>query len=247
MERRRQIPWHYYPTHEKDVYTVYFIVLLLTSLMMFLLALTTQYTLVVLGLPWWATIFFVLASFFGSFVNIPLFTIKSQTSETQEYLVRFFFMSYVIRVPTMPKKTLISVNVGGCVIPTIISLWIILQNLKDLPLFILAVLLITLLIYPLATPVKGLGITMPFLVPPIVSAIIALIIGAFSGNLNLAPSLAYVGGVLGTLIGADILNLPKIPDLDAPMASIGGAGTWDGIFLTGIFSVSLILLIIPPF
>jgi uncharacterized membrane protein len=44
---------------------------------------------------------------------------------------------------------------------------------------------------------------------------------------------------LGTLIGADILNLKKIRNLGAPVASIGGAGTFDGIFLTGILAVIL--------
>jgi uncharacterized membrane protein len=42
---------------------------------------------------------------------------------------------------------------------------------------------------------------------------------------------------LGTLLGADVLNLGKIQALGAPVASIGGAGTFDGIFMTGILSV----------
>jgi uncharacterized membrane protein len=52
-----------------------------------------------------------------------------------------------------------------------------------------------------------------------------------------APIIAYISGTLGTLIGADILNLKKISQLGAPVASIGGAGTFDGIFLTGILAV----------
>ncbi|MGD0979199.1 MAG: DUF1614 domain-containing protein [Candidatus Bathyarchaeia archaeon] len=51
--------------------------------------------------------------------------------------------------------------------------------------------------------------------------------------------IAYVSGVLGTLIGADLSNLNRIPKLGAPVASIGGAGTFDGIFLTGIIAVLL--------
>ncbi len=49
--------------------------------------------------------------------------------------------------------------------------------------------------------------------------------------------LAYISGSLGTLIGADLLNLDKLQGLGAPIASIGGAGTFDGIFLTGIVAV----------
>ena len=49
--------------------------------------------------------------------------------------------------------------------------------------------------------------------------------------------LAYIAGSLGTLIGADLTNLDKVRGLGAPVASIGGAGTFDGIFLTGILAV----------
>lgn len=52
-----------------------------------------------------------------------------------------------------------------------------------------------------------------------------------------APMIAYISGTMGSLIGADLLNLKKIPELGASVASIGGAGTFDGIFLTGIISV----------
>jgi uncharacterized membrane protein len=86
--------------------------------------------------------------------------------------------------------------------------------------------------YHLAEPVVGLGIALPMFVPAIATAIVAL---ALSGQY--AAILAYVGGSLGTLIGADLLNLGKIQDLGAPVASIGGAGTFDGIFVTGILAV----------
>ena len=54
-----------------------------------------------------------------------------------------------------------------------------------------------------------------------------------------AAQIAYIAGSLGTLIGADLLNLGKISGLGTPVASIGGAGTFDGIFLTGILAVLL--------
>jgi uncharacterized membrane protein len=75
---------------------------------------------------------------------------------------------------------------------------------------------------------------MPAFIPPLVAAVVSVI---FSHD-N-APVLAYIGGTLGTLIGADILNLDKIKNLGAPVASIGGAGTFDGIFLSGIMGVIL--------
>jgi len=52
-------------------------------------------------------------------------------------------------------------------------------------------------------------------------------------------NVAAVAYILGTLIGADLLNLGKVQGLGAPVASIGGAGTFDGVFLTGIIAVLL--------
>jgi uncharacterized membrane protein len=52
-------------------------------------------------------------------------------------------------------------------------------------------------------------------------------------------ALAYVTGTLGTLIGGDLLNLGRVHDLEASAISIGGAGTFDGIFVTGILAVFL--------
>ena len=86
----------------------------------------------------------------------------------------------------------------------------------------------------IARPVKGVGIATPALVAPIVAAVIALILAPAQ-----AQAIAYTAGVLGTLIGADLLNLGKIPKLGAPVASIGGAGTFDGVFLSGIIAVIL--------
>jgi uncharacterized membrane protein len=48
------------------------------------------------------------------------------------------------------------------------------------------------------------------------------------------------------LIGADLTNLDKVRGLGAPVASIGGAGTFDGIFLTGILAVLLASLYARP-
>jgi len=73
-----------------------------------------------------------------------------------------------------------------------------------------------------------------FSIPASLTAILAFLLSR-----EYAAPLAYIGGSMGTLIGADLLNLDKIGGLGAPVASIGGAGTFDGIFLTGILAVLL--------
>jgi uncharacterized membrane protein len=99
---------------------------------------------------------------------------------------------------------------------------------------------VALILHWLATPVPGVGIAVPVFLPAIATAVVALVLSRD----NAAP-LAYIGGSLGTLIGADLTNLDKVRGLGAPVASIGGAGTFDGIFLTGILAVLLASLYHP--
>jgi uncharacterized membrane protein len=94
------------------------------------------------------------------------------------------------------------------------------------------------LVHWMAHPVPGVGIAVPVLVPPVAATAVAVIL-----SWRYAPALAFISGTLGTLIGADLLNLGKIQGLGAPIASIGGAGTFDGIFTTGILAVLLAGLI----
>jgi hypothetical protein len=70
--------------------------------------------------------------------------------------------------------------------------------------------------YFLARPVQGVGILLPGLVPAAVAAVLALIF-APSG----AAPVAYVAGVAGPLIGADLLHLKEIEQSAVGMASIG--------------------------
>jgi uncharacterized membrane protein len=91
--------------------------------------------------------------------------------------------------------------------------------------------------------IKGLGIATPMFGPPLTTAL--CVVGLNLLHIVNCPSqVAYVGGTLGALVGADILNLRRIPDLGAPVVSIGGAGSFDGIYLTGLISVVLVLLLV---
>jgi uncharacterized membrane protein len=58
---------------------------------------------------------------------------------------------------------------------------------------------------------RALGITIFNFIPPIAAALPSIFIGGSSG-----PIVAYMSGTLGTLIGADLLNLRIIPDLGSP-------------------------------
>jgi Protein of unknown function (DUF1614) len=85
----------------------------------------------------------------------------------------------------------------------------------------------------------GVGISARTFAPPLSAAGVALVLSR-----RFAAPLAYIGGSLGVLIGADLLNLGRLRSLGAPVASIGGAGTFDGIFLTGVIAVLLASLLV---
>jgi uncharacterized membrane protein len=168
----------------------------------------------------------------GSYVNISIARFPD-THERVGRIVEFFGMQYVVPDIVDSPGTVLAVNLGGAVIPCLLSLYLIVKHelfLKS----VVAVGIVALLIHLMARPVPGVGIAVPVLIPPLVTALVAMSISSW----NPAP-LAYIAGSLGTLIGADLMNLGKVRDLGAPVASIGGAGKFDGIFLTGIVAVLL--------
>lgn len=170
-------------------------------------------------------------SLVGSYFNIPITLLPGKVVRSGE-IVDFFGMRYVVP-PLMTPGTVLAVNIGGAVIPTLMSVYLVLRY-QLWARAAIAVIAMAFIIHTMATPVRGVGIAVPVFVPVIATAVIAFILSR-----EYAAPLAYIGGSLGTLIGADLLNLDRISGLGAPVASIGGAGTFDGIFLTGILAVLL--------
>ena len=168
----------------------------------------------------------------GSYINIPVAELPAERMRS-ERVVEFFGMQYVVPVLVRHPQTIIAVNVGGAVIPVLLSIYLMVKHrlyVASIP----AVGIVTIAVHSLAQPVPGVGIAVPIFIPPLITALVALFISPWR-----AGPLAYIAGSLGTLIGADLLNLGKVRGLGAPVASIGGAGKFDGIFLTGIVAVLL--------
>jgi uncharacterized membrane protein len=180
----------------------------------------------------------VLLSILGSYVNIPVAQLPAEYVHSAK-VVTFFGMRYVVPLVIDSPRTVIAINLGGAVIPILIAFYLILKNGmygKSL----LAVSIVTIVVHQLAHPVPGVGIAEPVFVPPLITAGVVLLLSR-----RQAASLAYVAGSLGTVIGADLLNLGKIRGLGAPIASIGGAGTFDGIFMTAVLAVLLASIVKP--
>jgi uncharacterized membrane protein len=191
-----------------------------------------------IGLGSTTALILLLASLAGSYLNIPVAQLPERQIVSGQ-MISFFGMDYVVPTVTDWPGTIIAVNVGGAVIPGLLSLYLFLRN----GLWVrgpIAIVLVAAVCHSLAQPVPGLGIALPVFVPPLSAAVIALILSR-----PRAPALAYIGGSIGCLVGADLANLDKIRGLGAPVASIGGAGTFDGIFLTGVLAVLLATIFDP--
>ncbi|HYA30212.1 MAG TPA: DUF1614 domain-containing protein [Acidobacteriota bacterium] len=180
----------------------------------------------------------LLLSFVGSYINIDVARLAPEKI-TAPGVIQFFGVPYVIPLVRESPGTIIAINVGGAIVPTLLSLYLIIKN-RFYGKALVAIGLVTIVVHLLAYPVPGVGIGEPVFVPPLATAIVALAISR-----ERAAPLAYVAGSLGTLIGADLLNLNKVAGLGAPIASIGGAGKFDGIFLTALIAVLLAGLVAP--
>ena len=186
-----------------------------------------------LGLSAEAAILWLVSSLAGSLVNLPLATIKVPQPD-QRFGPQP--LQQLLKMPTMPfsGSTLIAINVGGCLVPVGFSIWL----WRHIPLgadrILIAIALVSLVCYLTSRPVPRLGIAMPLLVAPVTAALCGTLLGG-----EASATLAYISGTLGVLLGADLMRLREVRFLGAAVASIGGAGTFDGIFLTGVVAVLL--------
>ncbi len=168
----------------------------------------------------------------GSYLNIPVAELRGP--QTVQFNVVRDQWGVAYWAPEIKQLgTVVALNVGGAIVPTILSLYLVVKNQIYIP-AIAGTAFVAAVVHLLAELVPGMGIAVPIIVPPIVSAVVAMILSR-----HYAAPLAYVSGCLGTLIGADLLNLSLLADSGASVVSIGGAGTFDGVFLTGILAVLL--------
>jgi uncharacterized membrane protein len=185
-----------------------------------------------LGLEPRVAMLVLLASLIGSYINIPIARLPEAHVVARTF-VDLFGVPYLVPQFVDWPGTILAINVGGAFIPVLLSLYLVLHD-RLVVAGAIATAIVAVIVHQLATPVPGVGISVPLFVPPLVAALTALALS----RRNAAP-LAYVGGSLGVLIGADLTNLGQLQTLGAPVASIGGAGTFDGVFLTGIVAVLL--------
>lgn len=204
------------------------ILILLLPFFFFLLYFhVAAFSLTRLGLsPEGAVLFFGLC-LIGGVINIPVSRRQIAVERVPVFVLPFFYYN-----PPRVQTRTIAVNLGGAILPGLFSLYLL--DKAPLGATILAVITVSLVAKGLARPVPGVGITLPAFIPPLVAAAVAIVL---AGE-NAAP-VAYISGVWGTLIGADLLNWSRFREMGTLFLSIGGAGVFDGIFLVGIVAAFL--------
>jgi uncharacterized membrane protein len=183
-----------------------------------------------LGLPPQLAFLALFASLIGSYINIPLWRIEGGEIPAAE-IVDSFGVRYRVPNRYAGGSTMLAVNVGGAVVPVVISLYVLAHQPNSIFPSLVGAAIVALVVHRWARPIRGLGIATPMFLPPIVAALAAWILTSLTGSYQHIDAVAYVSGVIG--------NLKKLQGLGAPVASIGGAGTFDGVFLTGIVAVLL--------
>ncbi|MBV8775148.1 MAG: DUF1614 domain-containing protein [Deltaproteobacteria bacterium] len=185
-----------------------------------------------LGMSHRAITLLLLLSIFGSYINIPIARI-APVPIIHQYHHQVYNLSYIPGLLPSPGDTILAVNLGGAVIPVLLSAYLLLRVGGVAPALI-ATAVVALLVHHFSRIIPGAGIAVPTFIPGFAAAILAVLL-----TREHRPAVAYVAGTIGCLVGADVLNLPLIAHLNAPIASIGGAGTFDGVFVSGVIAVLL--------
>lgn len=162
---------------------------------------------------------------FGSLLDLPLFALRGDPAAPP-------FVDEAGREHVPAGRTVVAVNVGGCVVPVAFSFYLFLISPVHLAQVVFAIAVLTLFSYSVSALLPGVGVVTPVLVVPLAAALA----GSLLDPENRAV-LAYIGGTLGVLIGADLMRLKELRGLGEPRVSIGGAGSFDGIFVTGLLAV----------
>ena len=198
-------------------------ILLLPILFLLVFFNIVAFTFEKLGISPELALLILLLMLIGSVINLPL------TKRTIEYTreIRFGWFQIPVR-----QESGLAINLGGAIIPVALSCYL----LFKVPLWpvLAATVLMVIICKFLTKPVPGRGLAIPMLIPPLFATLFAILLVR-----DFAAPCAYISGVLGTLIGGDLLNLGKARRVGSGIISIGGAGVFDGIFLVGIVSVIL--------
>jgi uncharacterized membrane protein len=185
-----------------------------------------------------AALFFACFMFVGAMINIPFWRIERTQWVMDDPLCVFGLGGLFPSLCMRRRETILAVNVGGCLAPVGLAIYELYHLASTGGDILVSTLIITvtnvLFCWSISRPVANVGVVMPVLLPAGLAASLALIFAP--GH---AAPVAFIAGVLGPLIGADLFHLSAVARTQVGVASIGGAGTFDGIVLSGLIAAYL--------
>lgn len=191
-----------------------------------------------------AAILAVLGILIGGLVNVPVFRIERLEEQPVEMMGAFGLWGFTPRFQRMRRDTIVAVNLGGCVIPAALAAWELLALVRaggwPLTAVVFAAGINIVACYLAARPVSGIGIMMPGFVSPLSSVLATWLLLGGEAFADVRAPAAFIAGVTGPLIGADLLHLKDITRVSVGVLSIGGAGTFDGIILSAVLATVLV-------
>lgn len=203
-----------------------------------------------LGLTPVQGILMLIAILLGRTVNLPVYTSDRLVMVPRQRSVQFTMdeSGRHVQIEDEPgnelKKQVIAVNFGGCIMPVLLSLTFLISlhmaGMADgvYPWLGFTMLMVAGGSYAMTKPDVLTGLRVPLLMP----AVMTFLSVYFFVPEPFRPVAAYVAGTLGTLIGGNLAPLltPRLRNnVAAPQISIGGAGTFGGVFVAGILAVLL--------
>lgn len=185
----------------------------------------------------------LMAILLGSWINIPLWRIPRD--DFQVVLDEGWpgWLNRTWTTPPLPFETQVVLNLGGCAVPALLALYEIAVCFSGgshvMVALVIAVFASIITCRATARMIPGAGIVIPALFPAIVAVGSVWLFLPSTGFESFRAPVAFVAGIAGPLIGADLLLLPEVKRTSAAVVSIGGAGTFDGIVLSGMLAALL--------
>lgn len=179
-----------------------------------------------------------------------LVTVGFTESETSAILLATFLLGWVT-IPVFPfNGWWVGLSVGGAIIPLILCVRFLKRGRAGVAETLIGVTIVAYITYVLTRAEEGVGIVaeVPMAFAPALAAGLYSV-SVFWIDIRKAAPLAYVSGVLGTLVGADVFRLGEMLAFEAPedgsaVLSIGGANIFDMVYLTGIIAVGVAMIVL---
>ena len=162
--------------------------------------------------------FIIIGGIIGTFINIPILKIEG---------------------------SLVFINLGGVILPLLISGFFIYKYKRHFVLILLLIILVLIITYLFAKVDPDVGIIIEFpyyFIPSLFGAIFSYLTFKDRDKYSIL-AISYSVSTIGVFIGSDILLLPRMLDFGIGFGYLGGFGVFDLIYVTGLYAVAFSILI----